>query len=243
MKKDKSIHNCLLTVKRKTISAEDKLIFETKKILNNDLISEKNILQHLGHYKQMNELVNEESVDGLYVFSVDDIYKTAVNYRLKFLDSRYFNAQLPYELVLKIKDIEKAQQKGLKHFKILSGDKSFRGKENTDACALFVKTNHNNYFLIHQWGERLSLKRKIINWPLRNFETFALSIACITFIEGLLIPNSFIIREPTAEYWNGYRGGTFFHLLIINTGFSVYLLLTFAKNFSNNLWNRKNDFD
>ena len=100
-----------------------------------------------------------------------------------------------------------------------------------------------NYYLLHQWGAKLSFKRQIFNWPFRNFETLALTIASLTFIEVLLIPNCFIIREPTADYWNGYRGGTFFHLLIINAGFSAYLFITFAKNFSANLWNRKNDLD
>ncbi len=243
MKSEKDIYASLLWVKKKNANAGEKLIRETQKILQNDLISEKHILQHLGHYKQLEELADEDGLEALTVFSVEEIKRAAIHYRLKFLDSQFYKPELPYEVVFKIKEIEKAQQKSLKHFKILSTDKSFKAKANNEACALFVKTNLNNYHLVHQWGGGLTLKRKILNWPLRNFETLAISIAGLTFIEGLLIPNSFIIREASADYWNGYRGGTFFHLLIINAGFTAYLFLTFAKNFSNSLWNRKNDFD
>jgi len=243
MFKTKNIFTCLSESKAEVINAEESIISETNKILKNELFTEKNILANLGRYKNLDELITEEEVNSQLIFTSKEIKKTATKYRLKFLDSANYKPDMDLQAIFKIKKLNEEQRKNLKHFKILSAPNSFMNSESKDAVALFAKTNHDNYYLIHQWGAELPLKRKILYWPLRNFETLALSILLFTLFEALILPTNLITLDSHAEYWSGYRGGTFFHLLIFNSGFSAYFFITFAKNFSGNLWNRKNDFD
>ncbi len=239
----KDIFTCLSESKSAISSEEEIIISETNKILKNELFIEKNILFNLGRYKNLDELITEEEMDSQLIFTTKEIKKTAVKYRLKFLDSAKYKPDMDLQAIFKIKNLNEQYRKNLKEFKILSTPSTFVNSNSKESVALFAKTNHDNYYLIHQWGNELPLKRKILSWPLRNFETLAMSIILFTLFEALILPTKLITLDSHAAYWSGYRGGTFFHLLIFNSGFTAYFFITFAKNFSCNLWNRKNDFE
>lgn len=238
-----NIHKQLLALRTVNQNEENKVIAEAQRILNNDLVSEKRILENLGHYNNLFHVVNEEEVEGTGIFNLKTIKNLSIHYRLKFLNSELYKPEIPYEAILKIKELNLKYQKDLKLFKVLALPESFFKSSAKGNAILFAKTNHGNYYKIHEWGAEIPLKRKVLCWCLRNFETFMLSIFIFTLLETLSLPTHLITLDSKAEYWSGYRAGTFFHLLIFNSGFSAYFFLTFAKNFSSNLWNRKNDFD
>ena len=61
--------------------------------------------------------VNPELLDKNKIFSLDDIKSICVQYRLRFLDTKYFKTEeLPYEALTAIKNLEKLTGQEIVHF-------------------------------------------------------------------------------------------------------------------------------
>jgi len=224
-------------------SHEDKLIFEAKRILKKDLFAESKILENLKQYNKSYEVIDEEDVDPNFVFTPAEIKKMAVLYRLKFLESKIYKPEIPYEAILKIKYLNDTYNKEMKLFRMLALPESFIHADSKTASVLFIKTNYDNYYLIHRWGNKLQKSRLLKFWPLRYFENLFISILIITLVITLSLPTRLISLDPKAEYWSGYRAAAFFHLLIFNMGVTAYFTFAFSKNFSSSIWNSERDFD
>ncbi len=233
----------LAGVRSRNRTNEDILVDEAQRILRNDLFTETKILQNLRQYADTNELITEEDVNPDLLFTLKEIKIIATNYRLKFLESKYYKPEIPYDTIKAIKQFNTEFKKELKEFRILSVAEAFGEKTPEKSAALFVKTNHNNYYLLHQWGNALTKNRELGYWPLRRFENLALTVMAFTLLVTLSLPTALITLDTKATYWCGYRAGTFFHLLIFFSGFTTYFTITFAKNFSSANWNKPNDFD
>jgi hypothetical protein len=238
-----NIREQLVKLRRKSRKEGDELISEANRILQKDLFAEKKILENLKQYSFQSELLDEEVLDDDSVFTLDEIKQVAVLYRLKFLDSSLFKQEIPYEAILKIKDLDNRYHKKLKHFKILALSKSFNGVEPPSDSILFARTNYDNYYLVHRWGQKIKWGRKLFYAPMRRFETLFITLLIVTCILTLSLPTALITLDAKAEYWSGYRFGTFFHLLIFNMGVTAYLTFAFGLNFNSSVWNRLKDFD
>jgi hypothetical protein len=230
-------------LKEKNLNDANSAVIEAKRILQNDLFTEKKILENLKQYNKSFEVLDERDLDNRLVFNQKEIKQLCITYRLKFLDSTAYKPEIPYESVLKIKELNNQYKKDLKYFKILAPYESFAKKDSETDTILFTKTNHDNYYIIHRWGNKLPWYRMFKHWPMRNFETLFLSVIIIAIILALSLPIKLISLDPKAEYWSGYRAATFFHLLIFNMGVTAYITFAFAKNFSSSIWNRERDFD
>ncbi len=217
-------------------SKEEQLLLEAKKVLIQGRLTEKNVLDNLSFYKSSFEFLDEEEIIGKQIFSILQIKSTATKLRLRFLPSQAFEGEIPYEAVLKIKDLNLKHRKELKHFKILSTKKFFAENDSPDQAMLFAQTLYGNYYHIHTWGNWLKKNRKLKLVPLRNFESFALCLLLFTLIETLLISNRYLTTDLRATYFSMYRMAAFFHLLILNTGLLVFLLFGFNCNFSEHIW-------
>ncbi len=227
----------LLKTRVKKRNHEDVLIDEVKHILNSDLLKENKILSHLKFYNKSFELLDESEVDNIYVFSLEEVKKICIKYRLRFLDSQLYRNEIPYEAVLKIKDLNTLYHKDLKGFKILAPKKAFSKAENKLPCLLFAPTLSGNYYLIHSWGKEFKWYMKYLLFPTQTFETLLLSVALLALTLDLSLPVELITLDRSAPYWCGYRIATFFHLLIFFSGFTAYATFAFNKNFSKSNWN------
>lgn len=243
MFEDADIERELTRLRNKTRSSEDRLLSEANKILRQDLFADKKILDNLKQYNSSSGIVNEEDVDAALIFTLAEIKKLAILYRLKFLETKTYKPEIPYEAILKIKYIEDVFKKNLEVFKVLSVPAAFLDKGCAGSSVLFVKTNYDNYYLVHSWGRPLNWMRRIKFWPLRNFENLFITILIITLIITLSLPTYLISLDRKAEYWSGYRAAAFFHLLIFNMGVTAYFTFAFSKNFSSSIWNSVKDFD
>jgi len=222
---------------------EEKLINEVHKILNNDLLNENKILNHLSHYMRSFEKLNEEEIlDQELLFTVNEIKSFCIKYRLKFLSSEKFCDEIPYEAILKIKHLNANYRKDLKDFKIISYAEHFIGKKQTNSGFLFAPTNHGNYCLVHAWGNNIPNTRKWRYLPMRNFETLFITVTVISAILAVSLPTRLIWLPKNADYWGGYRIGAFMHILIFNLGITAYITFAFSRNFSSSNWNTIQDF-
>lgn len=222
---------------------DDFVLYEVKKILNESLFKDKNILNNLKTYKKSFEQLDEKGIDAEYVFSIETLKAFCTKYRLKFLDSQEYKFDVPYEAILKIKHLNDLQRKNLDGIKIMGVAESFKEKKEFSNFAMFVPTNLGNYYLIHSWGNKLPWYQKIISFPLRSFENLAICLALFVLIVTLCLPTVLITLDKTATYWCGYRIATYFHLLIFFSGVTVYILVGFNKRFSGSVWQLKSDFD
>lgn len=226
-----------LNEERKKLRKEsDELILEAQRILINDRFTEKKILDNLKQYNQSFELLNEDDIDESNLFTLSELKTFCIKNRLRFVSSTYFKGEFPYESILKIKDYNKFQKKDLRHFKILCPAELIADASLKCPAALFCKTMYGNYYLIHTWGENLSTKRKIVKWPLRNFETLFISALIVTALITLILPNSLLTTDVHAEYFSMYRAACFFHVLILIVGFSVFRMIATNKGLSSSIW-------
>lgn len=226
-----------LNQERKKLRKEsDELLLEAQRILINDRFTEKKILDNLKQYNQSFELLNEDDIDKNNLFTHAELKTFCIKNRLRFVDSNYFKGEFPYESILKIKDYNKFQKKDLLHFKILCPADLIADANSKSPAALFCRTMYGNYYLIHTWGENLSPKRKIINWPLRNFETFSVFMLTIVAIITLILPNTLLTTDVHAEYFSMYRAACFFHILILFVGFVVFRMIATNKGLSSSVW-------
>jgi hypothetical protein len=221
---------------------EDLVLQEANRILQTDLFHENKILNYLNDYGRTFEHLDEEDVIAENIFTEEEVKKLAVRHRLKFLSSSLYRSEIPYQAVLKIKDLNQKHRKDLKHFFVLAQPSAFFQSGQIPQSALFVSTNNGNYFMLHRWGGDLSWSRKFKFWPMRSFENLFATVLVIALLVTLVLPTALITLDSKAEYWSGYRAAAFFHLLIFFGGFTTYLTFAFAGNFSNVVWNRKKDF-
>lgn len=236
------LNNELLKFKNKNRSKEDDLLEEAKRILSRDLFSEKKILNNLNNYNNSFDLIDEDDVQSELIFKVSEIKKIALDYQLKFIDSQFFKAEIPYEAILKIKHLNTTYHKDIKGFKILAPIAAFKDDKLIKGSILFAPTNYGNYCIIHNWGASYKWYRKFTSWPLKNFENLFKTVFVFSLIVTLITPTSFITSDPEATYWTGYRAAAFLHFMIFHFGITVYFTFAFGKNFSSSAWNHYKDF-
>lgn len=181
--------------------------------------------------------VNDFDLDKLAaanIFHIDNIKNTCIDYRLRFLDLKYFKNDLPQEAFDKIARLEAVHGTTLSGFKIMAPSKLFRLK-NTDDPLLFVPIGNDYFYLIHQWGDDLSPFRKLFMWPFKNIWNLMVLIMGISWIATSLTPMAIFSKTTSwSTYWMVY----FFMFKAIA---SIVLFYGFAlgKNFNPAIWNSK----
>ena len=168
------------------------------------------------------------------IFHIDNIKNTCIDYRLRFLDLKYFKNDLPQEAFDKIARLEAVHGTTLSGFKIMAPSKLFRLK-NTDDPLLFVPIGNDYFYLIHQWGDDLSPFRKLFMWPFKNIWNLMVLIMGISWIATSLTPMAIFSKTTSwSTYWMVY----FFMFKAIA---AIVLFYGFAlgKNFNPAIWNSK----
>lgn len=233
----------LLKYKVSAVKPEDEIIIEANKILKQSIFKEQNILSNLKTYNKSFQLLDEVGLDEHLIFTTEEIRKICIKFRLKFLNSQNYHFDIPYEVILKIKDLNRSQKKDLDGFQMLGVSETFKRKSHNANFVLFVPTIYGNYYLLHSWGTKLTWYKKLLAFPLRSFESLAVTLLVLAFMITLSLPTCLITLDKTATYWCGYRIATYFHLLIFFSGVSAYILVGFNKRFSGQVWQQEREFD
>jgi hypothetical protein len=232
---DKTLQQALEN-ERKELSHQEFLLQEAQRILFKSRLSDKNILDNLKFYNSSFEFLDDDEIEKQKVFTPAQIKSLCKKLRLRFLSSQSYEGEIPYEAILKIKDLNSTYSKDLKHFKLVSTEGFFTSNHSDTAAMLFVQTLYGNYYLLHSWGKPLNKWRSMQFFALRNFESLALGLFVFTIIESLLMPNRLLTTDIKAGYFSMYRMACVFHLLIFNTAFTVFGLFSSRLNFSESNW-------
>ena len=187
-------------LKKSTIERDS--VQEVKLLLAGEDLEDQRILRHLGSNSTVMQLENFtgdniewEQLEKEYgqVFTIDQIEKLAIDYRLRFLNSNSFIGDMDRQVTAKIKEFSKETNTSLdeqtlrKKFYILSVPSSFslqkvkatrfdEWKERRRLAALdpvlFYQIDETHYRLIHQWGKEFTAWRRLLGYRWRNQNTF-----------------------------------------------------------------------
>ena len=230
-----NIEQKLSSIKKKRILAEDidlKQVYSILSNLDNELDRiENNVIIGNG---VANNKFNIDLLKSDKIYHTKEIKQICIDYRLRFLDTKYFKGTIPAEGLSKIKALEKEHDTEIKGFKIIAPSKLFK-LEDKDDPLLFAPIGNGYYYLIHQWGNDLHPFRKLLMWPLKYLANLIILVLLISFLVTLMIPNGLFSKSSTnAQFWILY----FFMFKCIA---SVVIFYGFAlgKNFSPAIWNSK----
>ena len=129
------------------------------------------------------------------IYHIDHIKKVSIDYRLRFLDIKYFKNKLPIEALKQIKKLEKEHKTKLSEFKIMAPSVLFRLEK--DDPLLFVPLGNEYYYLIHKWGNDLHPFRKALMWPFKNIWNLLLAVLALSWVFTELTPLSLFSKIRT----------------------------------------------
>ena len=147
---------------------------------------------------QLNQIIKELEINSINkfdfdllvsekIYHLDHIKKVCIDYRLRFLDIKYFKNNLPKQALEEIKRLEQNHKTTLGEFKIMAPSILFRLKK-TDDPLLFVPIGNNYFYLVHKWGNDLNPFRKLLMWPFKNVWNLLLAIFVFSWIVTELTP-------------------------------------------------------
>ncbi len=214
---------------------EERVLKDVYHILERDTKKEQKIAKTLA--APGNGTTNSFVFDALEterIYHIDQLKKICIDYRLRFLDSKYFKGKIPNAAIAKIKALEKEHNTELKGFKIMAPSKLFK-LEDKDDPLLFAPIGNGYYYLIHKWGNDLHAFRKVLVWPFKNVVNLAITTLIISYFATLLIPNGLFSKQNTAaEFWM-----MFFFMFKSIGAIVIFYGFALGKNFNPAIWNSK----
>ena len=230
------IQNKLIQERKKVIKSED-IIGWAYSVLNHHR-EETNILQRLSRSPIDREINNFDidKVNTVAIFHISQIRKICIDYRLRFLDTKYFKGSYPEEVVQKIQDIEQKHHTVLDGFKIIAPSKLFT-LDKADDPLLFAPMGNGYYYLIHKWGTDLHSFRKIKYWSIKNVENLGISLFVVSFILTVLTKG--IIYDESATVGHLFMLWLFYVKGVLGMIF-MYGAAS-GKNFSQYAWQSRYD--
>jgi len=230
-----NIQEKLARVKFKNPIGEQQLLNEVYEILKDIDVQDQRIQQSIATGKSgLTNNFNFDLLETSRIFHIADIKKICIDYRLRFLDSRYFKGEIPVEGISKIKSLEREHQIALRGFKIIAPSKLFK-LEDKDDPLLFAPIGNGYFYLIHQWGNDLHPLRKALMWPFKNIVNLAFLVVAISFLVTLMVPEGLFSKSNSAvEFWI-----LFFFMFKSIAAVVIFYGFALGKNFNPAIWNSK----
>ncbi|WP_420602003.1 hypothetical protein [Flagellimonas sp.] len=214
---------------------EHLVLEEVRDILANHSASKTEI--ETGLHSKIPSESNDFNLDLLQtsrIYHLDQIKKTCIDYRLRFLDSHYFKGVIPEKTVSEIQKLETSHNIKIKGFKIMAPSKLFK-LEDKDDPLLFAPIGNGYYYLIDKWGNDLHPFRKMLVWPFKNIVNLLFFTLLVSYFATLLIPDGlFSKNNSTAQFWILY-----FFMFKSIAAVIIFYGFALGKNFNPAIWNSK----
>lgn len=202
-------------------------INQVKLLLAGDSAEDVRILRGLSNNSQFNrvekvrgkqlELENLEKEYEGKVYTLDQIKNLCVDYRLRFLQSRYFTGAYDVEVAAKIKDFAKATQTSIddytlsRRFYMMAPASMFELKDEKYMSkaelrrqadpAIFYQIDEKHYRLVHKWGDDFTIMRLIEGFRWKswwNYQWFN-TVMFLPIVTALFL---MCFTEPAAQFEN-----------------------------------------
>ncbi|MGO4918882.1 hypothetical protein [Maribacter spongiicola] len=183
---------------------------------------------------EINNHFNIDKLDSSNIYHIEEIKQICIDYRLRFLDTKFFKGPIPSEALSKIKAIEKVHNLEIKGFKIIAPSKLFK-LEDKDDPLLFAPIGNGYHYLIHQWGNDLHPLRKLLMWPFKSIVNLSILVLAISFAVTLMIPEGLFSKSNSnAQFWI-----LFFFMFKCIASVVIFYGFALGKNFNPAIWNSK----
>ena len=216
-------------------SEEEQILSQVKSILEQDARQEERIEESLK--KSPPSIENQfdfDSLDSKRIYHVSHIRQICIDYRLRFLDTRYFKGEIPREGIQNIKALEREHKIDIQGYKIVAPSKLFRLEDKNDPL-LFAPIGNGYYYLIHKWGNDLHPLRRLMVWPFKNVMNLLLIIVLASYMMTALIPEGLFSKQGgAAEFWI-----IFFFMFKSIVAVAIFYGFALGKNFNPAIWNSK----
>ena len=170
------------------------------------------------------------------IFHLDQIREVCIDYRLRFLDLKYFKGNVPKEAISKISALESNHDTTLDNFKVMAPSVLFRLKKADDPL-LFVPLGNKYFYLIHKWGDDLSFFRKAWAWSFKNIWNLLITVMVVSFFATLITPYQIFTKSPTpSTFWM-----LFFFMFKAIASIVLFYGFALGKNFNPAIWNNRYD--
>ncbi len=169
------------------------------------------------------------------IFSIEDIRFVCIKYNLRFLESKFHKAELPYDVKIKCSAFEIETNKPIV-FKIVSDASSFKTKFPKMQHALFADIGDGEYYFINQWGNEYSNYKKWFALPYRNVEILFGVILVISAILTIITPTNFITTKPNIDYFSMIRMAYFFWCIVFLSAIFTYYIVSLRKGLNDTKW-------
>ena len=168
------------------------------------------------------------------IYHLDQIKKVCIDYRLRFLDLKFFKGQLPESATTEIQKLEAVHDTALSDFKIMAPSVLFR-LERKDDPLLFVPLGNDYYYLVHKWGNDLHPLRKVMMWPFKSIWNLLFFLLVLSWVATEFTPLSLFTKTPDqSSFWMVY-----FFMFKAITSVVLYYGFAMGKNFNPAIWNSK----
>ena len=229
-----NIEDKLVGLKNKTRNA-DTTLSQVYDILNAHQENQERIEQNIALGKK--GIVNHFNFDLLEtdkIYHISQIKNVCIDYRLRFLDSKYFKGDIPHEAFQKITQIEKQHEIEVTGFKIIAPSKLFKLKDKDDPL-LFAPIGNDYFYLIHKWGNDLHPLRRLLMWPFKNIINLTSIVFVVSYLVTLLVPDGLFSKTgTTAQFWI-----VFFFMFKCLASVVIFYGFALGKNFNPAIWNSK----
>ena len=235
MLKKTNLREKLDTEKSRVEISEDSLLTEVKTILQQVSNDHDRIEANLTDPKnEMFNAFNHELLQTENIYHIDQIKKICIDYRLRFLDTKFFKGTIPKEALSKIRKLEKDHGTEIQGFKIIAPSKLFK-LEDKDEPLLFAPIGNGYFYLIHQWGNDLHPLRKLMMWPFKNMVNLIILVLILSYFVTLLIPEGLFSNSTSLAQFG------ILYFFMFNSIGSIVIFYGFAlgKNFNPAIWNSK----
>jgi len=208
---------------------------QVQNVFQEDENHEKRILQNLETKTETSK--NDFDFDHLEtnkIYHLDQIKAICIDYRLRFLDAKYFKGKLPQSAIAAVKKLEKEHHTELKNFKIIAPSKLFK-LENADDPLLFAPMGNDYFYLVHKWGNDLHPLRKFMMWFFKSFENLIILTLLVSVVITAMIPNGMFSNTTSVSSF------IMIFLFMFKSVAAVVIFYGFAlgKNFNTAIWNSK----
>lgn len=226
-----------LQVQRTKLRAEssEEILQAFQQVLAKDNQLDDTILANIFGSEGSVDQLDINKLDPSRIYGVAEIKKICVDYRLRFLDAKYFKGEIPHEAISKVKALQKDQDVELKGFKMIAPAPMFRLVEKDKDPLLFINLGNGLYYLVHKWGKDLNRFRKALVYPFRSFESLFATIIGLAFVIAAAIPSE-VMMGPKDTTSMHIRVIFFFYLFLAFSGLTALYGFSRMKNFSVALW-------
>jgi len=185
-------------------------IKEVKLLLSNDDAEDVKILRNLSNNSQFNRIERIqgshrelEKIENEYqgeIYTIQQIYELAIDYKLRFLSSQYFTGSYDIQVTAKIKDFARKSNIDLteytlrNQFYILAPEKMFAltdekfvTKKQLDPL-MFYKVDNDHYRLVHKWGNDFTILRYLTGFRWKSYWNYHFfnTMLCLPIVATIL---------------------------------------------------------